>query len=187
MTVAVAFECHNDTHSSHIIARATHCFVFLRPPVVISTLCALLRHRGRAWRTPGCPAIFSDRLFIHKTKTAPSVSVLVDDAEFGSEDTPWRMPPGKRVCRCGPRAFPVRVWSPISTFVAVFPFGKLPLLGVFFYVIAWNVRTLARFHVGRDFIAVTRIGRWLVFRERSVRCISATLVGNLFTLSYQCL
>lgn len=29
--VVLSFECHNDTHSSHIIARTTHCFASLLP------------------------------------------------------------------------------------------------------------------------------------------------------------
>lgn len=29
--VVLSFECHSDTHSSHIIARTTHCFAFLVP------------------------------------------------------------------------------------------------------------------------------------------------------------
>lgn len=55
----LSFECHNDAHSSHIIARTTHCFVFLLPiPHAFLSSWLLLEN---AW----LPVIFSYLLFIY--------------------------------------------------------------------------------------------------------------------------
>lgn len=45
--VVVLFECHNDTHSSHIIARTAHCFAFLLPvpPSRFSVIVAVVGER----------------------------------------------------------------------------------------------------------------------------------------------
>jgi len=62
LSLLLSFECHNDTHSSHIIARTTHCFVFLLsiPHAFLSSWLQL----ENAWLS----VIFSYRLFIHASR-----------------------------------------------------------------------------------------------------------------------
>lgn len=59
LSSSLSFECHNDTHSSHIIARTTHCFVFLLP-IPRAFLSSSLQLEN-AW----LPVIFSYHLFIY--------------------------------------------------------------------------------------------------------------------------
>lgn len=71
VVVVLSFECHNDTHSSHIIARTTHCFVFLLP-IPRAFLSSWLQLEN-AW----LPVIFSYRLFIYARRLPVCVPVLV--------------------------------------------------------------------------------------------------------------
>jgi len=56
---------------------------------------ALLSHHDCCWRTPGCPRYFRTA-YLYTRRDCQSW-VLIDAAEFGSEDTPRRMSGGKIV------------------------------------------------------------------------------------------